>query len=588
MRPALRRSVALAVTALLATLPAFSASAGDRPGDPAFQGRSPAISANGMAATAHPLASQAAVDILRAGGSAVDAAIAANAVLGLVEPTGNGIGGDLFALVWDPATKSVVGLDASGFAPKALDVTGLRARHAKTGTIDPRGMDAVTVPGTVAGWEALHKRYGKLPLQRVLEPAVRIARQGFPVSPVIARGWAANIRVFQANRARIESAELGLELYAPGGTVPAAAQAFTNADLAATLEAIGKGGAAAFYSGAFARDLEAHFKRHGRAMAASDLAAMKAEWVDPISAPYRGYHLWQIPPATQGVTTLQIARLVEQFPMATLSEADRLHVLVEAKKLAFADRARYLADPRRTKVPVQALLADVYIKRRAAMIQMNRALPDDVPPGDPEEHSDTTYLSTADASGMMVSLIQSNYRGMGSGVVIPRSSPVAGGRGTWGFMLQNRGAQFSLSPGAANVIEPGKRPFHTIIPGMVTKDGGPFMAFGVMGGTMQPQGQVQVLVNMIDLGMNLQAAGDAPRVRHLGSPDPGEGRETTPGIFLESGIGGDTRAALAARGHVLLERHQDVGGYQAVMWDAANKVWWGASEMRKDGIALGF
>lgn len=589
MCPTRSGSAILALALMLAALPAtFAARAGDRPGDPAFQGRSPVISAKGMAATAHPLASQAAVDIMRAGGSAVDAAIAANAVLGLVEPTGNGIGGDLFALVWDPGTKTVVGLDASGFAPRGLDVAALRARHARAGTIDPRGMDAVTVPGTVAGWEALHKRYGKLPLEKVLEPAVRIAREGFPLSPVIARGWANNVRNFQTNKANIEGAEIGLELYAPGGTIPAAAQAFTNPDLAATLEAIGKGGADAFYRGAFAQDLEAHFKRHGRAMTAADLAAMKAEWVDPISAPYRGYRLWQIPPATQGLTTLQIARLVEQFPMATLSEADRLHVLVEAKKLAFADRARFLADPRRTKVPVQALLADDYIKRRAALIQMNRALPDDVPPGDPEEHSDTTYLSTADASGMMVSLIQSNYRGMGSGIVIPRAQPVADGRGTWGFMLQNRGAQFSLEPGAANVIEPGKRPFHTIIPGMVTKDGGPFMAFGVMGGTMQPQGQVQVLVNIVDLGMNLQAAGDAPRVRHLGSPDPGEGREPTPGVFLESAIGADTRTALAARGHKLLERHQDVGGYQAVMWDAANKVWWGASEMRKDGIALGF
>ncbi len=589
MRPTLSRSAILTLAALLAALPAgFAAQAGDRPGDPAFQGRSPVISANGMAATAHPLASQAAVEILRAGGSAVDAAIAANAVLGLVEPTGNGIGGDLFALVWDPQTRSVVGLDASGFAPKGLDIKALRARHAKAGTIYPGGMDAVTVPGAVAGWEALHKRYGKLPLDKVMAPAVRIAREGFPLSPVIARGWAINVRNFQTNRARIESAEIGLELYAPGGSIPNAAQTFTNPDLAATLEGIGTGGADAFYRGAFAMDLEAHFKRHGRAMAASDLAAMKAEWVDPISAAYRGVRLWQIPPATQGLTTLQIARIVEQFPMATLSETDRLHVLVEAKKLAFADRARYLADPRRTKVPVQALLADAYIKGRAALIQMDRALPDDVPPGDPEEHSDTTYLSTADSSGMMVSLIQSNYRGMGSGVVIPRSAPVAGGRGSWGFMLQNRGAQFSLQPRAANAIEPGKRPFHTIIPGMVTKDGAPFMAFGVMGGTMQPQGQVQVLVNIVDLGMNLQAAGDAPRVRHLGSPDPGEGREPTPGVFLESEIGAETRAALAARGHVLLERHQDVGGYQAVMWDAANKVWWGASEMRKDGMALGY
>ena len=561
--------------------------AGDRPGDPPFQSRSAAVGLNGMAATAQPLATEAALEILRAGGSAVDAAIAANAVLGLVEPTGNGIGGDLFALVWDPATRTVVGLDASGFAPRGLDVAALRARH-PGGSIDAAGMDAITVPGTVAGWDALHQRFGRLPLSRVLAPAVRHAREGFAVTPVIARGWRANLAGFKAREARIPDAPLAFTLYAPGGAAPVAGERFTNPDLAATLEAIGKGGAAAFYRGAFGRDLEAHFSAHGKAMAASDLAAMKAEWVTPISAPYRDAVLYQIPPATQGVSTLQIARIVERFPMAELSEADRVHVLVEAKKLAFADRARYLADPRAAKVPVSALLSDAYIAKRAALIRMDRALPDDVPAGDPEEHSDTTFLATADSSGMMVSLIQSNYRGMGSGVVVPRRRPVAGGRGTWGFMLHNRGAQFSLNPASPNMIAPGKRPFHTIIPGMATRNGAPWLAFGVMGGTMQPQGQVQIMVNLIDLKLDLQAAGDAPRVRHLGSPDPGEGRETTPGIFLESGIGAETRAALKARGHVILETHQDVGGYQAVMWDAGRRAWWGATEMRKDGVALGY
>lgn len=581
----------LAASLIALCLPALgmpsAALAADRPGDPAYQGRSAAPARNGMAATAQPLATQAAVDILRAGGSAVDAAIAANAVLGLVEPTGNGIGGDLFALVWDPGTRKVVGLDASGFAPARLDVKALRKRY-PGGLMNPWGMDAVTVPGAVAGWEALHSRYGKLPLSKVLEPAIRIAREGFPLTPVISRGWAGNVRRFEENRAAIQAAGHAFSLYAPSGSAPREGQIFTNPDLAATLEAIATGGAGAFYRGAFARDLEAHFRSHGRTLSAGDLAAMKAEWVEPISAPYRDVRLWQIPPATQGLATLQIARLVERFAMADLSEADRLHVLVEAKKLAFADRARYLADPRRVKVPVGALLDDAYIARRAAMIAMDRALPDDVPPGDPEEHSDTTYLATADSSGMMVSLIQSNYRGMGSGVVIPRKDPVENGRGTWGFMLQNRGAQFSLDPKAANRIEPGKRPFHTIIPGMITRGDEPFLAFGVMGGTMQPQGQVQVMVNLVDLGLNLQAAGDAPRVRHLGSPDPGEGRETTSGIFLESHIGAETRAALRARGHQIFETHQDVGGYQAVMWDSANRIWWGATEARKDGMALGY
>jgi gamma-glutamyltranspeptidase/glutathione hydrolase len=586
MRPAL--SLAAACLTVVSLLPAPAVQAGDRRGDPVFQGRSPVIAQNGMAATAHPFATQAAVRMLKDGGSAVDAAIAANAVLGLVEPTGNGIGGDLFALVYDPATRQVVGLDASGFAPMALDVAAFRKRVAVHGF--DRGMDSVTVPGAVAGWEALHKRYGKLPLSQVLAPAVKYAREGFPVSPVIARGWAGNLRSFAANSAKIDGFDWIGRLYAPDGAAPREGQVFANPDLAATLEMIGKGGADAFYKGAFATDFERHFKAYGRPHAASDLAAMKAEWVAPISAPYSSLTLWQMPPATQGLATLQMARIVEKFPMATLSEADRLHVIAEAKKLAFADRAKFLADPRKADVPVKGLLADDYIAKRAALIRMERALPEDVPAGDPEgERSDTTYLATADASGMMVSLIQSNYAGMGSGIVVPRTAPVAGGRGTWGFMLQNRGAQFALDPRARNLIAPGKRPFHTIIPGMVTKGDAPFLAFGVMGGTMQPQGQVQVLVNIVDLGMNLQAAGDAPRLRHLGSPDPGADRaEPKAGLFLESQIGAETRAALTAKGHVILDGYQDVGGYQAVMWDAGNKVWWGASEMRKDGVALGY
>lgn len=591
-RPAL-----LMCACVLSLLPVVAVQAGDRRGDPAFQGRSPAIAQNGMAATAHPFATQAAVEMLKAGGSAADAAIAANAVLGLVEPTGNGIGGDLFALVYDPATKTVVGLDASGFAPGKLDVKALKARAAKAGGLPRRmpgtldvGMDAVTIPGAVAGWEALHRRYGKLPLATVLGPAVRYARDGFPVSPVIARGWAGNLRAFKADGAAIEGAEWIWKLYAPSGEAPAEGQVFANPDLAATLEMIGKGGAEAFYRGAFAQDFERHFQAFGRQHSAADLAAMKAEWVAPISAPYREVTLWQMPPATQGLATLQMARIVEKFPMATLGEAERLHVIAEAKKLAFADRAVWIADPRKQKLPVQALLADGYIAKRAAMISMDKALPADVPAGDPEgEKSDTTYLAAADSSGMMVSLIQSNYAGMGSGVVVPRTAPVEGGRGTWGFMLQNRGAQFSLDGKSRNAIAPGKRPFHTIIPGMVTKGDQPFLAFGVMGGTMQPQGQVQVLVNLVDLKMNLQAAGDAPRLRHLGSPDPGaDGKEPVPGLYLESQIGAETRAALVAKGHAIIDRYQDVGGYQAVMWDAANKVWWGATEMRKDGVALGW
>ncbi|QMW21861.1 gamma-glutamyltransferase [Sandaracinobacteroides saxicola] len=571
---------------LLAVL-GSTVAAGDRANNPPWQGRSPVIAQHGMAATAQPLATQVALDILKAGGSAVDAAIAANAMLGLVEPVGNGIGGDLFALVWDPKTRKLHGLDASGAAPAATDVAALRRQFGGKGPIGPAGTAAITVPGAVAGWHVLHQQFGVLPLKQLLAPAVGYARNGFPVSPLIAEQWARNIRLLTARRADIPAFDNALALYAPGGSTPAAGAMFTNPDLARTLEAIGKGGAKAFYTGPIARDIAAFMAANNAPMRETDLAAMRAEWVEPISATYRGYTVWQMPPATQGLATLQMLRLIERFDIAKMGfgSADAVHVMVEAKKLAFADRARFLADPRVVKVPVAALLSDAYTAKRAALIRMDRALPADVQPGDPAERSDTTYLTVADRNGMMISLIQSNYRGMGSGVVASRS-PKNGG-GTLGFMFQNRGAQFSLDATAANVIAPGKRPFHTIIPGFVTKDGMPFLSLGVMGGSMQPQGQVQVITNIIDFGMDVQAAGDAPRWRHIGGPDPGDGAEP-PALFLERDFTPETRAALAARGHVLKSGTDDVGGYQAIRWDAKNRVYWGASEMRKDGQAAGY
>ncbi len=571
----------LVAAALLAL--ATTAIAGDRPGDPPFQTRSAVLAQNGIAATAQPLATQAALEILRAGGSAVDAAIAANAVLGLVEPVGNGVGGDLFALVWDPQAKALAGLDASGFAPAATDVAAMRARNS-SGTIRPMGLDPVTVPGAVAGWEALHARFGKLPLATVLEPAVRLARDGFPVSPVIARQWATNLGRFEAAKADITRHDLAVQVYAPAGRAPKAGEIFRNPDLADTLEAIGAKGAAGFYAGATGAAIDAHMRATGGPMRLADLAAMKAEWVVPISAPYRGHVVWQMPPATQGVATLQILRLVERFDVKSMGfgSADHVHLMVEAKKLAFADRAKFIADPRKVPVPVKGLLSDAYTAERAALIRMDRANPDAMPAGDPGERSDTTYLATADRDGMMVSLIQSNYRGMGSGIVAAK----AGGR-TLGFMFQNRGAQFSLNPAAANVIAPMKRPFHTIIPGFVTKDGEAWAALGVMGGAMQPQGQAQVIVNMIDFGMDVQQAGDAPRFRHIGGADPGDGIEQT-SLFLESQISAETRAELQRRGHVLKTTRDDVGGYQAIRRDPVNRVYWGGSDMRKDGQAAGF
>ena len=579
----LAAATAAAAAASAALLLAVPALAGDRVGDPAFQTRSPVLAQNGMAATAQPLATQAALDILKAGGSAVDAAIAANAVLGLVEPVGNGIGGDLFALVWDPKTKALAGLDASGFAPAGTDVAAIRRRNT-SGTIGPAGLDSVTVPGAVAGWDALHRKYGKLPFATLLQPAIRLAREGFPVSPIIARQWATNLARFEERKSAIARFDLATQLYAPAGRAPGAGEIFRNPDLADTLEIVGRDGAAGFYAGFTAAAIDTHMRSVGGSMRAGDLAAMQAEWVAPISAPYRGHVVWQMPPATQGVATLQILRMVERFDVKSMGfgSADHVHLMVEAKKLAFADRAKFIADPRLVPVPVKGLLSDAYTAERAALIRMDKANPDTMPAGDPGERSDTTYLATADRDGMMVSLIQSNYRGMGSGIVAARP----GGK-TLGFMFQNRGAQFSLDPAAANVIAPMKRPFHTIIPGFVTRDGDAWAALGVMGGSMQPQGQAQVIVNMIDFGMDVQQAGDAPRFRHSGGADPGDGVEA-PALFLESQISVATRAELQQRGHVLKSTRDDVGGYQAIRRDPVNRVYWGGSDMRKDGQAAGF
>lgn len=562
--------------------------AGDRPGAPAFSSRSPVISVRGAAATSQPLATQVALDVLKAGGSAVDAAIAANAALGLMEPTGNGIGGDLFALVWDPETKKLYGLDASGPAPGGQTLAQLHERlKARNGGVLPKTMPvagslSVTVPGAVGGWFALHERFGRLPMEEVLSPAIGYAREGFPVSPVIADLWAMNFRRFERNAALIEERGNAMALYLPGGRAPKAGEVFRNEDLAETLNLIAQGGADAFYRGPVAKTVDAYMKRIGGPLRYEDFAAFKPRWVEPISTNYRGYDVWQIPPATQGVIVLEMLNILEGFDLKAMGfdSADRLHVMAEAKKLAFADRARFLADPAKARVPVRGLIDKNYAAARRALIDMRKAGPAEVDPGQPIfERTDTIYLTVADGNGMMVSLIQSNYAGMGSGLV-PDGL---------GFMLQNRGAQFSLDATHPNSYAPRKHPFHTIIPGFVTKDGEAWLSFGVMGGAMQPQGQVQVLSNIIDFGMDVQAAGDAPRWRHLGGPDPGnadEGAANT--LFLERGYSAETIAELRRRGHTVRIGGEDVGGYQAILRDATNGVYWSASEMRKDGQAGGY
>lgn len=565
-----------------------AALAGDRAGAPAYASRSPVIALKGAAATSQPLATQVALDVLKAGGSAVDAAIAANAALGLMEPTGNGIGGDLFALVWDPRTQKLHGLNAAGAAPRGLTLAQLQARlKARNEGALPTAMPvagslSVTVPGTVGGWFALHERFGNLPMEEVLAPAIGYARDGFAVSPVIADLWAMNFRRFGRNAALIEERGNAAALFLPEGRAPKAGEVFRNPDLAETLNLIAQGGEDAFYRGPIARTIDAYMKRIGGPLRYADFAAYRPEWVEPVSTNYRGYDVWQIPPSTQGVIVLEMLNILEGYDLKAMGfdSADRLHVMTEAKKLAFADRARFLADPAKTAVPAAGLIDKNYAAERRALIDMTRAAPAEVDPGQPIfERADTIYLTVADESGMMVSLIQSNYAGMGSGLV-PDGL---------GFMLQNRGAQFSLDASHPNAYAPGKRPFHTIIPGFVSRDGQPWLSFGVMGGGMQPQGQVQVLSNIIDFGMDVQLAGDAPRWRHMGGPDPGnadEGEANT--LFLERGYSTATIGELERRGHKIKIGGEDVGGYQAILKNPQNGAYWAASEMRKDGQAGGY
>lgn len=579
--------VAPALALALATALPGPSLAGDRPIGPAFAGRSPVIAAHGVAATSQPLATQVALDILRQGGSAVDAAIAANAALGLMEPTGAGIGGDLFALVWDPKTGQVVGLNASGPAARGQTLKQLQAKLGpQASVIPPVGVAPVTVPGAVAGWFALHQRFGKLPMDKVLAPAIAYARDGFPLSPVIADGWAMNFRRFEQRRAMIEEFDNARATYLIDGQPPRAGQLFRNPDLARTYDLLAAHGADAFYKGDIARTMDAYFRRIGGPLRYADFAAFTPEWVRPIATSYRGYDVWQIPPSGQGIVALEMLNILEAYDLKAMGygSADHLHVMAEAKKLAFADRARFIADPRQAMVPTAGLLSKDYAARRRALIAMDKALPASVDPGAPIfARADTVYLTAADQDGMMVSLIQSNYRGMGSGLV-------ADGLG---FMFQDRGAQFSLDARHANAYAPGKRPFHTIIPGFVTRDGKPFLSYGVMGGDMQPQGHVQVLTNIIDFGMDVQAAGDAPRWRHIGGPDPGDGGSPTSALYLERGIDPAVVAELKRRGHTVTGGaagggYEDVGGYQAILRDPATGLYWAASEMRKDGQAAGY
>jgi gamma-glutamyltranspeptidase / glutathione hydrolase len=525
----------------------------------------------GMIATSQPLATEIGVETLKRGGSAVDAAIAANAALGLMEPTGCGIGGDLFAIVWQARGRTLSGLNASGRSP--LGLTAEHLRQSGFRTLPARGALAVSVPGAVDGWIELHRRFGRLPFADLLAPSIDYARSGFPVSPVIAAAWAGD--------ADSLGAEPGFAaVFMPSGRAPRAGETFRNAALASAYELLASDGRDAFYAGPIAAAIEQCVRESGGFLTAADLAAHRSDWVEPVSTTYRGWRVFELPPNGQGIAVLEMLNLLEGYDLAALGfgSAEHLHVLIEAKKLAFEDRARFYADPKFADVPVAWLVSKDYAAERRASIDPQHAA---AAPGAGEPRGgDTVYLSAADADGNMVSLIQSNYMGFGSGLVVER----------FGFGLHNRGASFALEPGHPNVYRPGKRPFHTIIPGFAISDRNFPLSFGVMGAAMQPQGQVQVLSNMIDFGMDVQAAGDAPRARHEGSTEPTGGPAMTDGgrVELEPGFPPATLAGLAERGHRIERSQSGFGGYQAILRDTALEVYCGASESRKDGHAAGY
>ena len=537
-----------------------------------FATRSVVLARHGMVSAAQPLAVEAGVEVLRRGGSAVDAALAVNGCLAVMEPTACGLGGDLFALVWEPKSRKLHGLNASGRSPRALAIE--RLPGFENGLIPLHSPYAWTVPGCVDGWCELRRRFGKLSMREILAPAIAYAREGFPVSRVIAEDWARGVPVY---RERPGFAEV----FMPGGRAPREGEVFSNLALARTLEAVAEGERDAFYAGPVAQVLVRYSHEHGGFFSREDFALHLSTWDEPIHTTYRGVELWEMPPNGQGLAALEMLNLLENFDLASLGResADYWHLLVEAKKVAFADRARYYADPTFAEVPVEELLSKERARRGASRIELGRAMQREPADDLRLARGETTCLSTADGDGMMVSLIQSHYTGFGSGYVVP----------SLGFGLQSRGAQFSLDHRHPNALEPGKRPFHTIIPGFLTRDGEPYAAFAVMGADMQPQGQVQVVVNLVDLGLDLQEAGDAPRFHHGGSSEPTGAAMTAGGVLhLEPGVPPAVVGELARRGHRIEPARGVYGGYHAVARDARSGVYAGASESRKDGCALGY
>jgi gamma-glutamyltranspeptidase/glutathione hydrolase len=543
-----------------------------------FATRSEVLARHGMVCTSVPAATQAGLDILKRGGSAVDAAIAANATLGLMEPVSNGIGGDLFAIVYNAKENKLYGINGSGRSPLGLSYEQMKAELDKLNRkmIPPRGMLPISVPGTVDAWAELHKKFGKLKLSDDLAPAIHYAEEGFPVTELIAFYWHFGSELYKGLPGAFT------ETYTNNGRTPAKGDIFKNPGLAKTLRLIGEKGRDAFYKGEIADKIDKFMRENGGFLRKEDFEKHTSTWVDPVSLNYRGYDVFELPPNGQGIATLQILNILEGFDLAKMgrNSPDALHTMIEAKKIVWADRAKYYADPAFAKIPLTKLLSKEYAGERRKLINPKRAAKS-VAAGKIDK-GDTIYMCTADDEGNMVSLIQSNYRGMGSGIVVPGL----------GFMFQDRGELFSMEPGHANIYAPDKRPFHTIIPGFVMKDGKPWEAFGVMGGGMQPQGHVQVLTNQIDFGLNVQEAGDASRWQHEGDNEPtGEKMNEHGGyVNLESGIPAETQRELFLRGHEVRFDVGGYGGYQAIKVEThdGQRVYVGASESRKDGQAAGY
>jgi len=559
--------------------------AGDRPSGASFSTRSPALGCSGAAGTAHPLATQTAIEMLKRGGSAVDAAVAANAVLGFVEPVSSGLGGDCFAFVWDPKAGKLAGMASSGRSPKSLSLATVRS-HAVDGHIPAYGAVAVSTPGALDGWWTLHQRYGKLKWAELFGPAIAACENGDPTPQII--GWyiKRNMANFLRPNSGVEETANAVATYTPGGVAPNEYDVRRNPDLARTYRMIAEGGRDVFYDGPIAQTIDAYFKRIGGWLSAEDLREHHAEWVEPLVTKYRGVDVYGMPANTQGLATLQMLNIIENFDMRGFGfqSPQALQVQIEAKRLAYEDRARYYADPHFAKIPIEWLNSKEYAQERAKLIRLDR-INEHVSPGQAPSQGDTTYFTVADKDGMMVSQIQSNFRGMGSGLV-------ADGLG---FMFQDRGQLFSLRDGHPNIYAPGKRPFQTIIPGFAARDGKPWMSFGVMGGDMQPQGQTQIILNRVDYGLDVQAAADSPRWHHEGSSQSmGEDGANAGGplglLRLEAGIPAVTRKALVDLGWPVGPSDGGFGRYEGIelRQQGAYRVYAAGTEMRCDAVALAY